>query len=111
MDDIHDLADDVYEALKLGIKTSADFATNKRLSADIRMKAISQICRLGQIILAKTLPDLKASHEIHSNTTDLAKILLPILGPEETQARLDAIELNLLPKTAAGRPKEVILDG
>lgn len=105
MDAIHELAEKARRALEVSLQAAVEFVQDAEVEPEAKLKAIDQIVRMSRVILSKTLPDLKATHEIHTNTNDLTNLLLPILGPEETQKRIDALEKNLLPKTAAGRPK------
>ncbi len=113
MDDIHALADKARNALEISLQAAVEFVQDPEVEPESKLKAIDQIVRMSRVILSKTLPDLKASHEIHTNTNEVAKVLAGALGPEEAEKRLDDIARTLLsgPKSAAGRPKGAIIDG
>ncbi len=113
MDEIHELAGKVHHALEASLQDVLEIVQNKTLKPSQRVSAVNQLVRLSHLVLAKTLPDLSAKHEIHTNTNEVAKVLAKTLGPVEAKKRLEAIERSLLtgPKSAAGRPKEVTVDG
>lgn len=113
MDDIHALGDMAKHALEVSLLAALEFVEDPDVEPESKLKAIDQIVRMSRVILSKTLPDLKATHEMHTNTNELVKMLAKALGPEEAKKRLEALSRSLIsgPKSAAGRPKEVTIDG